>query len=544
MQKTGWLGLIIFLFMLAQTVLARELTPIEKALRALGQKEKQSYQAVGTTPTAQAQFCLPDCLSGNTQTAFSAQIIDAGTNSVTVTHAGISSSGNTENAQMVLPGGIYPSQETALDTAGETSDAFGLTASATAEIITLFWSNTGTAYQDFAGYLICKAEIGQKMFPLNNTPQAFVTYQDATVTAKTQYIYQVSALDAKGATLVASRPVLVSLLPSLLPNIPQELKATTQEERVLLKWKKAVKTSHDIGGYLVFRSLPPKENWTCLTRIPVTKEEYYDETGVPGVQYNYQVVTVDTRGHTSAASASVVGLARPRSRNGLILMSTAYRGMGLANTGFTGDLQFTYYIGTLYGEQNEELSPLPLYLDPISLWLLSADIKYTFLTESQLPLAVAAGAKGSILLFAGQQSTSAGSFTFSEKSELDYVWGGYMSLSRSFGDYGIHGGYLLGSVGDPIFYLSKYMRYGETERTRNLFYIGMDFPIVHRMNAAWEILYPLDTALISKQHPILLNFHIDRLFNFDISYLHWDQGWAFLGYFNIRFTLYPGAWNN
>ncbi|MBN1595897.1 hypothetical protein JW933_08230, partial [candidate division FCPU426 bacterium] len=282
--------------------------------------------------------------------------------------------------------------------------------------------------------------------------------------------------------------------------------------------------------------------WEGLTNSPVAKNEYYDETGEVGKTYLYQVAAVDSWGITGAASTSVTGYARPRSRNGLVLMSTGYRGMGRRDTGLNFDMQFTYYIGTLYGEQSEDLSPLPLYLDPISVWLLSGDAKYTFIDEDHFPLTAAVGGKSSILLFAGQQSSSSGSFTFSEKSEVDYVWGGYLGLSRSLGEVGVHAGYVFGSMGDPIFYLSKYMLYGEAERTRNLFYCGVDFPIVRRMNVAMEVVYPLDATLQSQQHPVLVNLHVDRLFNFDIAYLHWDQGWAFLGYFNIRFTLFPSAW--
>jgi hypothetical protein len=89
-----------------------------------------------------------------------------------------------------------------------------------------------------------------------------------------------------------------------------------------------------------------------------------------------------------------------------------------------------------------------------------------------------------------------------------------------------------------MYYLSKYL---EPSSTNSLVYAGLDFPIVRRMNMAVEVLYPMANSGQASQHPIVVNTHIDRLFNFDVSYLHWDQGWALLGYFNLRFTLFPAG---
>jgi hypothetical protein len=519
------LGLVVlFCAVVSQLAVAKPLTPLEKAMKAIAEKENQTEQAQGTTPTAKTYFWMPGQSSdtqGNSATAQPA---------LTVEHV------------MTMAKGIYPcGVSTTADPLAV--DPFALTSTATAEFIRLSWSNTGTAYKTFGGYLIHKAIAEETMCAAINTPQATASYQDATVTAKTKYVYQVTALDTKGQTLVASWPIVTQLAPSVPPDVPTELKTSVREERLQLQWKPVKRTSHDVQGYLIYRSKPNEKIKDSLNNSPVAKAEYYDSSGKLGELYEYQIATVDTRGQTSAVSTTVTGFARPRSRNGLVLMSTAYRGMGLTkDVGFTGDMQFTYYIGTLYGEQDEELSPLGLYLDPISLWLLTADLKYTFFTEEHFPVAAAAGGKGGALLFAGQQSSSSGTFSFSEKSELDYIWGAYASLSRSFGDLGIHGGYLFGSMGDPIYYLSKFMRYEENERTRNLFFAGVDFPITRRMNVALEIMYPLNANLESDQHPVLVNLHVDRLLNFDISYLHWDQGWAFLGYFNIRFTVYPSDW--
>jgi hypothetical protein len=249
------------------------------------------------------------------------------------------------------------------------------------------------------------------------------------------------------------------------------------------------------------------------------------------------VATVDAWGVTGEAGTTVSAYARERSRSGLVLMYTAYRGLGRKDQGFNGDMQFTYFIGTLYGDQSKELSAEPLYLDPISLWLLTADLKYTALTDPAYPVALAVGAKGSLALFAGQQNSTGGSFTFTQKSTFTTLWGSYLALSRSFGNLGVHTGYLAGTEGNVLYYLSKYLQPSPTD---GLVYAGLDFPLIRRMNVALEVLYPTASGMVS-QHPLVINTHVDRLFNFDISYLHWDQGWALLGYFNLRFTLYPGS---
>jgi hypothetical protein len=468
------LSVVFIPALVVSTVAAKKLTPLEKAMRALCKKEE---------PTGR-----------------------------------VASNANTEAAQSIASMPASPASGggttlTAINPSGWQPDPMGLTVAASAEEIKLSWSNTATAWSGFAGYLVLKAEPGGKADVLNAFPLAGNWYRDLTVTPQVQYTYQVSAIDAKGTTLLSSRPLVSSLATSRPPRVPRDVEVGSEEEKVTLKWKKNVRTSHDVAGYLVYRSPSREDQGECLTNTPVagTQYKYDDERGEYGQEYFYRVTAVDAWGLTGEASVPLAGLARPRSRDGLILMSTAYRGMGREERGLTGSLQFCYYIGTLYGTQDPSLSPLALFLDPISLWLLSADAKYTLLTEQQAPLSLAVGGKGAIQLFAGQQDSSGGSFTFSEKSNMEYLWGTYLSLSRSFGNWGVHGGYLQGTMGDAVYYLSKYL---EPEKTRNLFFVGVDFPVVRRMNAVLEILCPLDAELKSRQQPLLLNLHVDRFFNF------------------------------
>lgn len=492
---------------------ARPLSPMEKAWKAICDRAR----AEGDTMTAQA--CALYDSSGNSRGALA--LARTGPPSALVNSPAASvaaAAGQTQTAEAALP-----------------PDPLGFRVSPTAEEILLSWSNTPSA----KGFWILKAR-GEEPLASQNTVLATInTYRDTTVTPQAGYRYQIVAQDIWGNTRLASRVLTASLVPSQPPSPPADYSVSSEDERVRLQWKPGPRTSHDLKGYWIYRTPLGSETRELVNVTPVAKTDYSDSQGVLFQKYQYQVQAVDTWGNTGEPSIPLPGFARPRSRSSLILASTAYRGLGRQDeNGFTGDLQFAYYIGTLYGQQDPELSKQALYLDPISLWLLLADLKYTLFTESQFPLSVAAGAKGGVSLFAGQQSSSGGSFTFSDKSQLNPIWGGYVSFSRSLGNWGVHGGYLRGTFGDTVFFLSKYL---EAESGPSCFYAGTEFPLARRMNVALEVLYPLDAQFQSRQHPCLVNLHVDRLFNFDIGYLHWDRGWAVLGYFNLRFTLFPGS---
>jgi hypothetical protein len=521
-------GKRVLAFLLAGLVLAplaaaQELTPLEKAMRALAKKQRSwsVENASGVTSTAQASALTALAIVSSLGNTLLVQSAGAGT---ATAQAGIETAGTPSGATGPMP--------------EAKADPLQLIATAGTDTISLSWSNTTSAWSGFAGYRVLRSQAGSEWTPLLPAVQKFASYLDLSPTAATDHFYQVLSVDAQGVTLCASLEVTARLRPAEPPAAPSEVQASAEDERVRVSWKPAQQGSRDLGGYVVWRAPETGGEELLLAVTPTARNEYYDEALVPTQNYRYRVAAVDVRGLTGTVSAQAIGHARARNRDSLVLMSTAYRGLGLRDTGFTGDLQFTYYIGTLYGEQDPELSKAATYLDPISLWLLNGDVKYTALVDPESPVAVAVGARGALQLFAGQQSTTGGQFTFSSKSTFQTLWGTYLSLSRSFGNWGVHAGYLLGTIGDSIYYLSKYI---EPAPTRNLISLGVDLPLFRRMNASLEVLLPLDDHLQSSQHPLLINAHVDRLLNFDVAYLRWDQGWALLGYFNIRFTVFPGS---
>ncbi len=534
-MKNSWTVCLVLLGCVSVTTLwARELTPLEKALKVLAQKN----QATSATNTATAMASVnaatrtsphPVALTGNTATTASSFTGNTATTFQLTSSLLAQAGGSTITAL----GATLTAQKTIT-----IADALALTLSATAEEIVVSWGNTASSWTNFGGYMLMRSDMDHEAAPLTALPMATNTYRDVSVTPKVLYDYTVWVVDPQGVSLAASALERMQLVPSQPPNTPKHVQSSLEEERARVFWSPVQPTSHAVVGYAVYRSNSMGAEGQWINKKIIKKNEFYDDSGVYGETYAYQVAAVDAWGATGEASTTVTAYARFRSRSGLVLMSTAYRGFGRNDTGLNADMQFTYYIGTLYGDQDKTLSSQPLYLDPISLWLLTADAKYTLLTEETAPLAVAGGAKGSLSLYAGQQSSTGGSFTFSGKSSFNTLWGTYLAMSRTFGNWGIHGGYMWGTEGNAVYYLSKYL---EPTSTRNVVYAGLDFPIVRRMNVAVELLVPTDDQFRSELHPWLINTHVDRLFNFDISYLHWDRGWALLGYFNLRFTLFPAS---
>ncbi|NTV51831.1 MAG: fibronectin type III domain-containing protein [Candidatus Firestonebacteria bacterium] len=522
--KPQW-GLVLALWLCAVPAWARELTPLEKALKILAIKNQPPAAAVNTANAAMSQAVLP---LGNTSAA-------------SAPTAGL---GNTAAVAAAQPGGTLTAGSLAGVTATAKSamltlaDALALTLNPTGEEVVVSWGNTAAGWKDFGGYLLLRGDPDRQLEVRNSLPLATNTYRDVSVTPKTMYLYQVQIVSLSGQVLGASAIENTQLLPSLPPEVPKNPQAADDEERTRILWTAVNRTSHAVAGYAVYRANTDGGEGRWINKKIITKTDFYDDTGEYGRRYAYQVAAVDAWGVTGEAGTTVTAYARRRSRNGLVLMSTAYRGFGRPDVGFNGDMQFTYYIGTLYGEQDKELSGVPLYLDPISLWLLTADVKYTALTDPAFPVAVAVGAKGTLSLFAGQQNSTGGSFTFTQKSTFTTLWGTYLALSRTYGNVGVHTGYMVGTEGNALYYLSKYL---EPSPTRSVLYAGMDFPLIRRMNVALELLYPMGDQGTASQHPVIINTHVDRLLNFDISYMHWDRGWALLGYFNLRFTLFPGG---
>jgi hypothetical protein len=236
-------------------------------------------------------------------------------------------------------------------------------------------------------------------------------------------------------------------------------------------------------------------------------------------------------------------------RSGLALFPTAYSNGLYRSDGFNLDLLFSYFIGSIVekqrGQQAEDLNPLRL-------WLFTLDIKYAWLEESGNVPGFASGMIDTLLLQGGSPTssgTSSGSLKFTAKA-LGSVY--TVASKRLSKNTAVHLGYMrgdLGGIGGGSKFVHRIMPTGnfsdlmvqfadglsdERGSAPNILYTGFNFKF---LGTPWrfEIIKPFPMA----KHPYLIDSKIDRLFAFNLSYEHWDGGYALLGYFNFRFTLLP-----
>ena len=112
------------------------------------------------------------------------------------------------------------------------------------------------------------------------------------------------------ASLPPSAPVLAAMVQAAdttPPPVPTALEAAIGDRGVGLHWSHA--TAADRAGYQVFRStsLPVPTSGTPINASLVTASAYLDSGRTNGTTYHYVVVTQDTSGNRSAASATVSG---------------------------------------------------------------------------------------------------------------------------------------------------------------------------------------------------------------------------------------------
>jgi hypothetical protein len=237
-------------------------------------------------------------------------------------------------------------------------------------------------------------------------------------------------------------------------------------------------------------------------------------------------------------------------RSGLALFPTAYSNGLYRSDGFNLDILFSYFIGSIIekdrGLQTETLNPLRL-------WLFTVDAKYGWLHEDGDIPAIASGLIDTLLLQGGSPGatgTSTGSLKFTAQA-LGSI---YTVASKRIGrDTAVHLGIMRGNlagIGGGSKFVKRILPTGNFsnlmlqfasglydergESAPNIVYTGFNFKW---LGTPWrfEFIKPFPLS----KHPFLIDSKIDRLFAFNLSYEHWDGGYALLGYFNFRFTILP-----
>ena len=236
------------------------------------------------------------------------------------------------------------------------------------------------------------------------------------------------------------------------------------------------------------------------------------------------------------------------SRSGLALLGTAYSDSWDRWDGFNWSMGFSYYIGSIvsrdYAKSNIDS------LEPTRFALLTTDVKYAWLNDEGDMPGVANGLLLSFLaqLNAGNSSTgTSGTQNFEVAGNV--MGGVYTVMSKTVApNTAVHMGYIYGlkqldshALGiismnySQLLPLLTTKLQNVTDDPPGVFYTGFNTRFWGR-NWKFEVWKPIGMA----ENPILFNSQIEGLpLAFNLGYEKWDQGWAVLGYVNIKFTILP-----
>ncbi len=166
---------------------------------------------------------------------------------------------------------------------------------------------------DFApeeGTLLTKTtrfEFDDKTALVGKNYYALVPVSDPTTTCGS-YRLSKESVESDKFPILRGTPLRKSAeVPTLsAPNAPRDLKATSEIERVSLKWNAPLETVR----FNVYRQAPNEAEKTKLTPSPIFERAFNDETATPGVEYRYFVAATTRRDVESeptqvAASAKV-----------------------------------------------------------------------------------------------------------------------------------------------------------------------------------------------------------------------------------------------
>jgi hypothetical protein len=410
-----------------------------------------------------------------------------------------------------------------------------------------------------------------KFEKINPNKVTETVYADSKILSLTSYTYKIESVDAAGKsysslTFTVKTPAIVP------PQPPGDFKAFQDIVSVSLRWSAAPQGSFPVSGYNIYRGKLSDKLDFCKF-IPASKLLYTDENVEAAIKYYYKITAVDTRGLESKAATAPGVMPFPPPRTNICLMPTAYRNNIFDNTGFNVDCGFAYYIGTVYGEHNtDSLGQGTDTFKKNGIWLLSIDAKYTYFSglEGWWP-ALGAGLMYSLLL----QDSIGGSTTnpqlgtgatFGTKDSVLGLQGLYLTATKKVvWDFTADAGYVFGfkmyngdqgeGVGGYIPYLvssilgsSDPVGSGSADSNTNydskdVYYLGFSREIFSKAYIKVELMVPVEMNVKAYMpDTYIINTHMDKLFNFDVAYLHYSGGFAWIGYYNLRFSIFPSPY--
>lgn len=147
--------------------------------------------------------------------------------------------------------------------------------------------------------------------PLNATPLAEASFEDARLAFGTTRCYRVTAVTTAGALRLESAPspaACVTPVDTFPPPAPAGVSAVAGPGTISLIWDAVERP--DLAGYLVLRGDAAGGTLQALTPEPIKETTFRDAAVQPGARYVYAVVAVDTAKNLSAQSARVEETAR------------------------------------------------------------------------------------------------------------------------------------------------------------------------------------------------------------------------------------------
>jgi predicted small lipoprotein YifL len=164
----------------------------------------------------------------------------------------------------------------------------------------------GSRYDGFVGYNIYRGrEHGQyDETPLNQEPLRTNSFKDTTVVNGRVYYYMLRSVDSPALPWkesLDSGEVRAAPSDQTPPERPRGLTVVPGVGRVFLTWNE--NKEPDLAGYLVYRSTVRGRDYVRLTKEPLTRTTYYDETVKKNAVYYYVLTAVDRSGNESERSA-------------------------------------------------------------------------------------------------------------------------------------------------------------------------------------------------------------------------------------------------
>jgi hypothetical protein len=386
---------------------------------------------------------------------------------------------------------------------------------------------------------------------INKEPFAAETFVDEAITPGTAYYYKVEFKMADGASYF-TEPFEAKAAEVFQPKRITDFKAIAETESVVLKWAAPAKGSYDVSGYNIYRG-KTKEEMAFYKFVQAGKTVYEDEEVEAALKYYYKVMAVDVKNNEAPESVIAVAVPYPLPNTGLVLMPTAYRNDIYNNLGLNFDMLFSYYIGNLYGQHEDQ--PFGTVTDAFTksgIWLLTGDVKGSVFNDFDRMPSLALGYMYTILLqdqIGSSETTGVSkSFNISEKGDngaLITQSGFYGAISKKLlWDTHFHGGYMYGNQANFQPYLTRYIYTEEWMKSNQSYYAGISRKLFRKVGLKVEYIVPLQgansNAFMPRQY--LINTHIDSFIRFDVGYFHYETGYAWLGYISFRFTIFPNPY--